>query len=121
VLRFLLDEHLSPEIARQIKRRRPDVAIESLPEWRGGAFLGSDDAALLAAAVEEGLSLVTCDQRTIGPLLRVWGETGIPHAGVVFISRGAYGPQDVGGIARALEQLWDDRHVSDWTDVAIYL
>ncbi len=44
-LRLLLDEHLSPAIAEQLRLHHPDVAIFSLQEWEGGAYLAYRPAA----------------------------------------------------------------------------
>jgi hypothetical protein len=66
-------------------------------------------------------TLVTFDQRTIVPLLRVWGQGGVAHGGVIFLSSPTFVATDVGGIARALVRLWDDAGAHDWTDSALYL
>lgn len=121
MLRFLLDEHLSPDIAAQVNRCRPDIAITSLQAFREGALLGADDATILLAACEECLTLVTYDRRTIWPLLQGWGEQGTSHAGIVFVNRGAFASHDIGGLVRALAALWDAQEGLDWTDRAIYL
>ena len=36
MLRFLLDEHISPAVCLIVRERRSEVVIESLVEWRGG-------------------------------------------------------------------------------------
>jgi hypothetical protein len=121
MLRFLLDEHLSPSIAAGIRDRRPEIQVECLQSWRDGAFLSGDDESILAAAAADGLTLVTFDVRTIPPLLRVWTEGGRPHAGVVFVHRQSIRPADVGGLVRALIWLWDATGDLDWTDRIVFL
>jgi hypothetical protein len=121
VLKFLLDEQLTPRIAVELARRRPDIPILSLQSWEGGRFRGIDDARLLTAAREEELTLVTYDQRTIAPLLRHWADQGLSHAGVVFANRGIFRSNDIGGLTWALTCLWDMEQALDWIDRVIYL
>lgn len=71
MLSLLLDEHLSPVIAEQLRASHPELLIFSLQEWHDGAYLGASDATLLAAAYREGLTLITRDISTISPLLLV--------------------------------------------------
>jgi hypothetical protein len=118
VLGFLLDEHLSPAVTEQLAARRPEIPVWSLQAWRGGSFLGVDDERLLLAAREDGLTLVTCDRRTPWPLLQLWAEQNISHAGVVFVSRSEC---DIGGLVRALSSLWDAMGDDAWIDRAVYL
>ena len=118
MLSFLLDEHLSPAVAEQLAVRRPEIPVWSLQAWRGGSFLGVDDERLLSAAREDGLTLVTCDRRTLWPLLQYWAEQNISHAAVVFVSRSVC---DIGGLVHALSSLWDATGDDDWTDRAVYL
>jgi hypothetical protein len=57
---------------------------------------------ILTAALEEGLTLVTYDQRTIVPLLMRWRAEGRDHAGVILINRQSIAQADIGGQVRAL-------------------
>ncbi len=120
MLRLLLAEHLSPVIAEQLRLHHPTIAIFSLQEWEGGAYLGADDARLLEAAHGQGLTLVTSDQRTIVPLLKSWAEAGIDHGGVIVVTRG-FDQRDVGGFIAALVALWHDLGDLDWTNRVVYL
>jgi hypothetical protein len=121
MLRYLLDEHISPAVAASVKALRAEIDIVSLPLWEEGTYLGAPDDVLLRAAHAAGRTLVTFDQHTIVPLLRAWGQGGSAHGGVVFISSATYAVTDVGGIARALVRLWEDEGAQDWSDVALYL
>lgn len=114
MLSLLLDQHLSPEIAEQIRTKRPEIPIMALSEWRGGAFVGVADSLILRAAVEENLTLVTYDRKTIPPLLIEWGIAGISHSGVVFVDNLTIAPNDFGRIIRALIYYWDKEHHGDW-------
>jgi hypothetical protein len=105
VLQFLLDAHLSPVIAQQISTRRPEITVISLRDWEDGAYLDAEDAVILARAHEQGLTLVTYDQRTIMPLVKEQGEQGLPHGGVIFVDQRTLAPNDFGGLVRALCQI----------------
>jgi hypothetical protein len=116
VLRFLLDEHISPAVCLIVRERSSGILIESLVEWREGSLRGKDDSIVLAAAAEAGYALVTYDLRTIPPLLRVWAAKGLSHQGVVFIDERTCRPQDFSAIADALIRIWDDLGTFEWRD-----
>ena len=121
MLSFLLDEHVSPEVAEQVAAKHPEIPAQSLRTWRGGALVGAGDEVLLAAARDEDLTLVTYDQRTVPPLLVRWGAAGLSHAGVVFVDDRTIAPGDIGGLVHALISFWEVRQGWDWTDRIAYL
>lgn len=121
MLRFLLDEHLSRDIAAGLQARRPEIEIAALDHWEGGAFLSARDDVLLTAAAVTGWTLVTYDQDTIGPLLKPWGETGADHGGVIFADQRTIAPDDFGGVIRALIKLWDALDGAGWQNRVVYL
>jgi predicted nuclease of predicted toxin-antitoxin system len=82
VLRLLLDEHISPSIAVQLRAKRAGIEVVSLKEW---GYLGESDEVIITNAYYEGLTFVTYDLRTIPSLLKSWGEEGKTHGGVIFI------------------------------------
>ena len=116
MLPLLLDENISPTVAEQVARRRPDIPIQSIFRWRGGMLLRHSDERILQAAAEDGLTLITYDQKTIMPLLSEWGAAGIDHRGVVFIDQYTIRSNDFGGLVRAIEQFWDLEHQQIWTN-----
>jgi hypothetical protein len=65
--------------------------------------------------------LVTYDQRTIVPLLRVWTEQEIAHGGVILIDERTIAQSNIGGLVRALAHLWEAEHQTDWTNQVVYL
>ncbi|HXI18203.1 MAG TPA: DUF5615 family PIN-like protein, partial [Chloroflexota bacterium] len=90
MLSLLLDEHISPVVAQQLRSKwlalpAPRCSVLSLHEWQDGTALGWPDEMVLQAAQAQQLTLVTYDQRTILPLIKVWGEAGTSHGGVIFI------------------------------------
>ncbi len=121
MLALLTDAHISPSLAEQVKVQRPEITIDSLRHWRSGALLKEGDDVILAAAREEGLTLLTYDQRTIVPLVTQWAMEGRDHAGVIFIDHLSISQVDLGGQLRALIDLWDIAHYQDWKNAVSYL
>ena len=121
MLAFLTDAHISLSVAEQVKAKQPEIVIYSLQEWRGGALLQADDDVILTAALEERLTFVTYDQRTIAPMVMHWAIEGRDHAGILFIDEKSIAQSDVGGKVRALLHLWDQANSLDWTNVISYL
>lgn len=116
MLSLLLDQHLSLAISEQVRAKRPEISIQSLYEWREGAFVGIADPLILRAAADDGLTLVTYDRKTIPPLLVEWGNAGISHGGVVFVDNLTIASNDFGRLVRALIHYWDLEHAGDWTN-----
>jgi hypothetical protein len=121
MLRLLLDEHISPTVAKQLRAHDPTIAIMSIQEWHVGAHLGEPDDKLLEGAHAEHLTLVTYDQQTIKPLLHIWGAEGIDHSGVVFVSSSTIAARDIGGLVRALVNLWNHYRDDDWLNRMAHL
>jgi predicted nuclease of predicted toxin-antitoxin system len=121
VLRLLLDEQMSPEIAGQMQATYPEIPIASLHTWEEGRYRRSDDAAILMEAYRQGFTLVTYDTKTIVPLLKMWGEQGVTHGGVIFVKASAIAPHNIGGLMRALVKLWTEYGDQEWTNASIYL
>jgi predicted nuclease of predicted toxin-antitoxin system len=118
-MRLLLDAHVPLILAKQLQNHGVDAV--ALEHWRDGEFRHADDEQILAAAYEEGRSLVTYDRRTIPPILRDWAEMEQHHAGVVLISARAIRPHEVGHLLRALRALVEESGDNDWQDQIVYL
>lgn len=121
MLRLLLDEHISPVIARQLKAKHLNLGALGLSEWEDGMHLGKPDDEILLLAREQGLTLVTYDRRTITPLLKDWAETGTVHGGVIFVDEKTIAPNDFGSLVRSLEALWQAYGDQTWTDWVFFL
>ena len=121
MLKLLLDEHISPDVADGLRRRNPSPVIHCMTEWEGGGFLGKDDSACLLQAAQQGLTLVTYDRRTIPPLLKTWAEEGRQHAGVIFVDEKTISPADIGGLVRALSILTKEARRWDLIDRVCFL
>jgi hypothetical protein len=106
-LKLLLDEMLSPAIARALRARGHDVeAITEHLDWEG---LG--DAELVALARRERRAIVTTNLRDFRPLYAEFLAPGSPgHSGFVFVPTiYRLTRADVGRVVSALEvQLADD-------------
>src|ERR1022692_4544973 len=145
MLKLLLDEHISPELADGLKRRNRSLIVHWMAEWENGNFLGQEDSAcLLEAAAQrltlvtydrsfqedsaclleaaaQRLTLVTYDRRTIPPLLKTWAEEWRRHGGVIFVDEKTISPADIGGLVWALIRLFKETGRWDWTDRVYFL
>jgi hypothetical protein len=101
-VRVLLDEHFSPEIARQLRDRGHDAVAMRELEARGLA-----DRDVLALATLQRRAIVTENVADFVELHRVAFITGAAHFGVVFTSPRQF-PRTrraIGRMVRALEAL----------------
>ena len=121
MLKLLLDEHISPDVAIGLRRRNRALVVYSMTEWEEGKFLGQEDSSCLLEAAFQGLTLVTSDRRTIPPLLKAWAEAGRRHGGVIFVDEKTISPADIGALIRALAELTKIADRLDWTDRITFL
>ena len=121
MLKLLLDEHISPDVADGLRRRNRAMEIRHIVEWEDGSFLGQEDSACLREAAVQKLTLVTYDRRTIPPLLKTWAEEERPNGGVVFVDEKMISPADIGGLVWALTRLARETGNWDWTNRIYFL
>jgi hypothetical protein len=121
MLNLLLDEHISPDVAKGLRRRNRAMEVRYMVEWESGRFLGQDDCTCLREAAAQGLTLVTYDRRTIPPLLKTWAEEERTHGGVIFVDEKTISPSDIGGLVRALTSLAREAGSWDWTNRIYFL
>jgi hypothetical protein len=121
MLRFLLDEHLSPDIADGLRRTSKAIVVFSLAQWENGRWMGLADDFLLRAAAAHRLTLVTYDRKTIPPLCKTWAETGRDHGGVIFVDEKTIPASDFGGLIRAIQALFKETGRWDWTNRICFL
>ena len=121
MLRLLLDEHISRQVAIGLSRRNRALIVHCMADSRGGMFLGQNDSACLQAAAVQRLTLVTYDRRTIPPLLKSWAEEGRSHGGIIFVDEKTISPADIGALVRALSVLAKKLATLDWTDRIVFL
>jgi hypothetical protein len=121
MLKLLLDEHISPDVANGLRRRHRALEVRCMVEWERGRFLGQDDRACLLEAAVQRLTLVTYDRRTIPPLLKTWAEEERLHGGIIFVDEKTISPADIGGLVRALTSLARKTGSWDWTNRIYFL
>lgn len=121
MLKLLLDEHISPEVASGLRRRNRALWVQGLVEWENADFLGQTDEACLQQAARQELTLVTYDRRTIPPLLKTWAEAGQCHGGVIFVDQKTISPANIGGLVGALSTLFRKAGEWDWTNRVLFL
>jgi len=121
VLKFLLDEHISPDVADGLRRRNRTMIVRYMVEWENGDFLGQEDSACLQEAATQGLTLVTYDRRTIPPLLQAWAEEERMRGGVVFVDEKTISLTDIGGLVWALPRLLKETGKWRWTNRVSFL
>jgi len=116
MLKLLLDEHISPQVAAGLSRRESKLLVFALNQWQTGRFVGVPDAELLTAAATERLTLVTNDRRTIPPLLKRWAEEERDHGGVVFVDDSTIPSSEIGRLVKSLHALWNEAAQWDWVN-----
>jgi predicted nuclease of predicted toxin-antitoxin system len=98
--RLLLDEMLTPTIARQLRERGHDVsAITERPH-----LVSLPDDQVLAVAEAEGRVVVTANIGDFATLDTKWAASGREHGGIVLVTTSAF-PQDrsfIGAVVKAL-------------------
>ena len=102
-MKVLLDEHFSPEIARQLRDRGHDaLAVREHPDARG-----LSDRDVLTLATTQRRAVVTENVADFIELHRAAIITNTPHFGLVFTSSRQF-PRTrraIGRLVRALEAL----------------
>jgi len=121
MLKLLLDEHISPDVANGLRRRNRAIEVRYMVEWENGYFLGQEDSACLREAAAQGLTLVTYDRRTIPPLLKTWAEEDRTHGGVIFVDERTISSADIGGLVWALTRLARETGNWDWANRIFFL
>jgi hypothetical protein len=101
-MRLLLDEQLSPEIAKQMQRRGHDVM--SVPE---AGLRGHDDAALLIWASSQERAVVTNNIRDFRPLHANDLSASTAHYGIILLPSTKFSLRldALGKIVTALDRL----------------
>ena len=121
MLKLLLDEHISTQVAKGLRRRAPSLEIHYMAEWEDGRLLGQDDHDCLREAAVQCLTLVTYDRRTIPPLLKTWAEAGRTHGGVIFVGEKSISPSDIGALVWALAALASETGNCQWKNRILFL
>jgi uncharacterized protein DUF5615 len=109
-LRLLLDEHFSPEIARQLRDRGHDVlAAGERPELRGRS-----DRLHFATMPDQRRAIVTRDLPDFRPLVAEALRSGTDTYGLLCVShRFSLSRKEIGRLVRALEFFLEARPQDD--------
>jgi predicted nuclease of predicted toxin-antitoxin system len=104
-VRALVDEQLSPQLARLLRHRGHDVvSVRDLPALRGAG-----DRAVLDAAFEERRALITGNTRDFRHLAAERLARGQGHCGVIFVpAAGMRARVLVDRLAGAIEEVLTD-------------
>jgi predicted nuclease of predicted toxin-antitoxin system len=100
VPRFLLDEHINPAVAIQLRRKGYDAA--SIHETE---HLGLHDPEVLELAAAQRRSLVTYNIVDFEALAGQWFARGLGHSGIVLVHERTIPQRTVGKLVRALAAL----------------
>jgi hypothetical protein len=114
MLRLVTDSHVPPAVAKAA-RKLARLEVTPLRDWHGGLHLHETDPRLLALAWQERATLVTYDVNTFPLTVKERLESGLSHAGMIYVSA-RYRQNDIGGIARGLVRLWRAEKDEDWTN-----
>jgi predicted nuclease of predicted toxin-antitoxin system len=117
-MRLLLDEHINPEVARQLRRKGFDVLTVEEARMREAS-----DELLLGFAAAEKRAVVTYNICDFQLLLLEWHRAGWHHSGIVFVSGKSISQKTVGPLVRALAKLLETApsSISRLADQALYL
>lgn len=121
MLKLFLDEDLSPKIADEVSRHRPEIAIHSLLRWRDRILVSEPDDVVLSTLAPEGLTLVTYDLATIPATLQEFTEEGRDFAGVVFVDDRTIPQKQVGTLVKALIAFHDIHKDEDWLNRSAFI
>ena len=110
MLKLLLSERISPNVASGLRRRARGIVVHALAEWEGGNYLAREEVSCLKEAARQRLTFVTYDRLTIPPLLKAWADEECAsgecsHGGFVFIDEKSIPPAETAGLVLALAML----------------
>ena len=120
MLKLLLDEHISPDVANGLRRRNRALEIRYLVEWEDGRFLGEEDSACLREQTAQGFTLVTYDRRTFLPCSKLGRKRG-ERTAAIFVDEKTISPADIGGLVWALTRLARETGNWNWTNRIYFL
>jgi hypothetical protein len=116
MLQFLLDVHVPPAVAGTLGH-----GALHLRDWESGRWLNAPDPQILDAVLQAGLTIVTFDVHTFPTPLLERTAAGLDNPGVVFVNRRTLAQNDVGGLAKALDRLWQAEHKANWLNRCWFL
>jgi hypothetical protein len=121
MLKLLLNEEISPSVARILRRGGSEIQVAALVEWEDGNFVGKDTADLLREAADQEWTLVTYDRLKVPPTLKAWAEEECLHGGVIFVDEEVFPPAETGALIAALNRVCREAANWEWTNSALWL
>ena len=100
--RFLLDEHINPSVAIQLRRKGYDAI-----SVHDSKHLGLPDPEVLELAVAQRRSVVTYNIIDFEALASQWFARNRSHSGIILVHEKTIPQRTVGGLVRALAILAD--------------
>ena len=116
MLSFLLDEHVSPQVALRLREKHFFTTAYALQDWQQGQYLSTRDDLILDAASQHSLTLVTYDVSTIPNWIKKRSQKGLSHSGIIFIADKTIQSSDIGSLVRALSYIWTQKNQENWTN-----
>ncbi len=113
-IRFLADENFNLAIVAGLRRKYPEIDVQTAVE---AGLLGQDDPLVLAYAAHQGLILLTYDVHTMQRHLDVFLADGGHSPGILLLDQHA-------AIGRAIDYLaiiWGASEPEEWGDLATHL
>ena len=105
-MKLILDEHINPDVGRQLRRQGFDVISVN-----DAGLRGIGDESLLAYAAGQGRVLVTYNIGDFQLLLREWRRAGRSHSGILFVSEKTASQRSVATLVRALKAFFSAAQV----------
>lgn len=100
--RFLLDEHVNPAVAIQLRRKGYDViSVHETP------YQGLPDFGVLEVGAAQHRAVVTYNITDFEGLAGQWFTRGQHHSGIVLVHERTISQRTVGALVRALARLAD--------------
>jgi len=121
MLRLLLHEEISLNVAAALRRRSQEIDVRTLAEWEDGNFVGRDLADILREAADQQLTLVTYDRLRIPPILKDWSEEECLYGGVIFLDDESLPPEESLALAAALTRVHQESGNWEWTNRVLFL
>jgi hypothetical protein len=113
-IRYLTDENFNGDIVAGLRRKYPEIDIESAVEAN---LLGLADPLVLAYAADTERLVLSHDARTMPRHLAEFLRTGRHSPGVLLIAQEA----PIGPAIEYLALIWGASELEEWRDLATYL
>lgn len=110
-IKLLLDVHISPDVAKALRRQFLKLDAQSIHETDWTAL---PDEVLLELLNAEGRVLVTRDVKTIPGHCRNRIAAGKTHAGIIFADSRRLKQADTRGLIRRLAEVLEKFGNEDW-------